>query len=144
MKILKQSVAIVAICAATVAVAKEGVKNEAVKARQAAMGTLGAQMKTLGGMAKGAVAFDAAAATAAVATIKESASMVPALFEAEETDPLTEAKPEIWMKWDEFTAKSDALVKAAESVDVSTLDGVKAALGQLGGTCQSCHEQFRI
>lgn len=143
MKPIMKFVTFGAVLAATAAYAHDGVKNAAVKARMMTMSTIGDNMKMLGGMAKGSVPFDEARAEAAAVAIKDGAARVPALFEAEETDPKSEARPDIWMMFDEFTSKADALEKAAATVDASSLDGVKVGLGNMGGTCKSCHEQFR-
>lgn len=39
--------------------------------------------------------------------------------------------------------KANALVAAAEGLDASSLDGVKAGMGAIGPTCQSCHGAYR-
>lgn len=126
------------------AIANGAVQNEAVKKRQAAMSTIGDSVKVLGGMAKGAMAFDAEKAGAAVAAIATQAEMVPALFEPQETDPESEAKPEIWANWDDFTMKSEALLAAAQGADTSSLETLQASLGKLGGACKDCHTDYRI
>lgn len=118
--------------------------NPAVIKRMEAMKAIGGSMKTLSGMAKGEMAFDAAKANAAVATIAEQGMMVPALFEANETDPETEALPAIWENWDDFAKKSDDMVMAAKGVaEISDQGAIGAALGQIGGTCKACHDDYR-
>ena len=81
---------------AGVAVAHTNVENAAVKARMAAMSGIGAEMKVIGLMAKGATAFDRDAARAAANAIAAHSAATPELFEAEETDPKSEAKALIW------------------------------------------------
>lgn len=126
------------------ALAHDDVKNPAVKARMAAMEAVGGGMKTLAGMAKGEMAFDSAKAEAAMATIASEGMKVPALFEANETDPKTEALPAIWENWSDFVVKSEDMVSAAKSVtslpDLATLQG---SLGKVGGTCKACHSDYR-
>lgn len=119
------------------------VENPAVKARMAAMKTIGGSMKTLGGMAKGAVAFDAAKAQAAVDAIAEQAELIPALFEANETDPKSEAAPAIWTNYDDFLKKTDML-KTAASVTLASQADLGPAMGGLGGSCKACHTDYRI
>jgi cytochrome c556 len=114
-----------------------------VKARQELMDANGGAMKVLGGMAKGEVAFDAAAAEAAKATLIASAADTAAKFKDQATDPASHAKPEIWTSWDDFVAKADALGKAAAALDTSSVDGVKAGLGAIGGACGACHETYK-
>lgn len=121
------------------------VKNEAVKARMEAMSSIGAQMKTLGGMAKGEMDFDADKANDAVKTIAMIAATVPALFEAEEDDPESEAKAEIWFDFEDFTQKSvDLEMKATEIAgSIQAKSDIGAAMGQLGGTCKACHQSYK-
>ncbi|MFT6452395.1 MAG: cytochrome c556 [Halocynthiibacter sp.] len=124
--------------------AHEDVKNETVKARMMAMSAIGGAMKTVGGMAQGKVAFDAEAAAAAVAVMEAQSAKVPALFEAQEGDPKSEAKPEIWTNWDDFVAKSNALNAAAKAADTSSVEALGASLGALGGACKACHTAYRL
>lgn len=126
------------------AVAHGGVENEVVKARMDAMKEIGGAMKVLGTMAKGAIEFDAVAAQAAVDAVADQSAMVPVLFEAQETDPMSEAKPEIWANWDDFVAKSNALNAAATSVSITDASSIPAALGAMGGSCKDCHTDYRM
>lgn len=124
--------------------AHDDVKNPVVLERMKTMEAIGAGMKTLVGMAKGEIAFDAAKADAAVAAIAEHGAMAPAKFEANETDPATEALPAIWENWDDFVKKNEDMVMAAKSVGAIADQGaLGAALGQIGGTCKACHRDYR-
>lgn len=127
----------------TAAVAQEA-QNPAVKARMEAMRTIGQNNKLIADMVQGKTAFDAAAAEAAVRVIAQGAKQIPVLFEAEEADPVSEAKPEIWQDWDDFVARSAALENAAQGVDPSSPDALKAALPALGGSCRACHDAYRL
>ena len=130
---------------ATAALAHDGVKNPAVKARMEAMGLIGANTKILGQMAKGEIAFDADKARAAAATIAEQAERAPALFEANETDPKSEALPAIWENFADFTAKAGAL-QMATTTAAQAIAGpadLGPQLGQIGGTCKACHSKYR-
>lgn len=126
------------------AIAHADVENEAVAARMDAMKAISGSMKTLGTMAKGAVEFDAAVAQAAVDTIEAQAAAVPVLFEAQETDPMSEAKPEIWSNWDDFVSKANGLNAAAAAITIIDAASVGAALGAVGGTCKGCHSEYRM
>lgn len=144
MKHLKTAVLLAAVALAGPVLAHGDVKNPVVKMRHAAMKAIADNTKVLGEMAKGALPFDAAKAQEAAAAIAAQAAMTPALFEdPSNTDPKSEALPAIWDNFADFTAKSDALVTAAEGVDTSTLDGVRAGLGQIGGACKACHSKYR-
>ena len=120
------------------------VENSAVQKRMNVMKEIKGAMGVLGGMAKGAIAFDAAAATAAQNTLIEQSGMVAVSFEANETDPKSEALPSIWENWDTFVEMADDLTFAAEGLDPSSLDGIRGGLGNIGASCGACHKKFRM
>lgn len=143
MKTVSRTIAVCLILAAGAAVAKEGVTNPVVKARMDTMQVIRVNTGALGDMASGKTAFDATAAATAKAALAAAAAEIAARFEAEEDDPVSEVRPDIWMAFDDFTQKAEALLAAAEAIDVSSLDGVKAGMGAIGGSCKSCHEAYR-
>lgn len=138
-------VAAATFLAATAAFAHSGVKNAAVKARMDAMSAVGAEMKTLGMMAKGASTFNADTAKAAAAAIADHASDAPDLFRANENDPKSEAKPAIWENFQDFTAKAVALETVARdlSMSIQNVNDLGPALSALGDTCKACHGDYR-
>ncbi|MBU2866130.1 c-type cytochrome [Pacificibacter marinus] len=141
-KILTASAVLISLSIGAVAHAE--VENQAVADRMAAMKAIGGSMKTLGDMAKGATEFDVAVAQAAVDTLEAQSEALPALFEAQETDPESEAKPEIWTNWDDFVAKSNSLNAAAAAITITDAASVGAALGAVGGSCKDCHSEYRM
>ncbi|MDO8882618.1 cytochrome c, partial [Pseudotabrizicola sp.] len=124
MKLISKSLIAGLVLVAGVAVAKEGVQDPTVKARMDLMGTIGMNVKVLGDMATDKVAFDAAAALAAQEALVAASADIAAKFEPQATDPVAEAKPEIWTNWDDFVAKAGALNAAATSLDPASLDSV--------------------
>jgi cytochrome c556 len=132
-----------AMVAAGVAIAAEAT-DPTVKARQELMDTHVADMKILGGMAKGEVAFDAAAAEAAKAALVASSADIGAKFETQAEDPKSKSKPEIWTNWDDFLAKATALNAAATALDVTSVETIGAGLGAIGGACQDCHKSYQV
>jgi cytochrome c556 len=125
------------------ALAKDGVQDPTVKARMAVMDTIGMNTKILGDMAGGKTAFDATAAKAAKAALVAAATKIPTAFEAEADDPVSEARPDIWMNMEGFIENATDLQSAAGMIDVSTLEGVQAGMGAIGGACKACHTEFR-
>lgn len=115
-----------------------------VAARMTVMTQIKDAMAPLGGMAKGAVVFDADAAQAAVASLLDASERTAAAFEANVSDPKSEALPAIWENWDDFVAKADDLTFAAESWDVSSLDRLRAGMGNIGAACSACHKSYRM
>lgn len=126
-----------------IALAEVEATDPAVIAQQSLMKTFGGAAKTLGGMASGEVAFDAAAAAAAKDVLVKGAADIPVAFKTAGSDPASHAKPEIWTGWDAFVAKADGLGKAAAALDVASLDGIKAGMGDVGGACKACHMDYR-
>ncbi|MFN3643514.1 MAG: c-type cytochrome [Gemmobacter sp.] len=131
-----------ALALAGTAIAQEATLPE-VKARKQQMQEQRMAVAVLGDMASGKTAFDAGAAAAAKAALAELGVGIPAKFEAEVTEAASKAKPEIWMMWDDFVVKSEALTVAANALDASSLDGVRAGMPAIGGSCQACHQLYR-
>ena len=109
----KLLIILLSLMTATLASAHENVGNPTVKARMMVMTTIAENMKTLGGMANGAIDFDLEQAKTALAEIESTAKTVPGLFKSEEMDPKSEALPLIWTHFVDFTTKSEALEGAA-------------------------------
>lgn len=102
-------------------------------------------MDTLGGMARGDLAFDADAALHHARQVNALSYMAKEGF-AEGTEG-GDAKADIWANWDQFSdgmekfqQVSGELVTAAE---VGTLEALRPAVGQMGQTCRACHDNFR-
>lgn len=140
-----RSLALALGLSATAALAHEGVQNPAVMARMDGMSAIGDATKLLGRMAKGETPFEAEAARGAAATIADHAAEVPALFEAPEDDPKSEAKPLIWQDYADFTDKAGALEAAAADAagSIAAAEDLRPALAAIGETCKACHERYR-
>lgn len=135
--------AMIAVTAAGAALAHGGVENETVLARMEGMKTLSTQLKTLGAMAKGQQAFDAAAAQAALDRLSEEAAQIPAHFEEEVIVEKSEARPAIWQNWEDFAAKADDLHQRSAALEVAQPGDLGPALRDLGGACKACHADYR-
>ncbi len=136
---------VMAVLLCGTALAHTGVKNPAVKARMASMSGIAAELKTIGEMAKGKTAFDQQQARAAAAAIAVYAAQTPELFAQEEDDPMSEAKPEVWQNFDDFTAKSDALERLSRDLAtrISSQADVQTAVKELAQSCKDCHRIYR-
>ncbi len=143
MKLATKAFAAGLMLVAGVAIASEAA-DPTVKARQELMEDIAKNTGILGKMAGGENPFDAAAAEAAKAAIAADAAQIAAKFEPQATDPKTTAKEDIWANWDDFLKKADALKAAAEGLDATTLEGVQAGMGAVGGACKDCHTTYRI
>lgn len=103
-----------------------------------------ASMRTIGG-ALGAGDFATIAAEAQ--KIADWAAVMPDYFPEGSGTGDTSARPAIWENFEGFTAAAKAnhdaaltLLAAAEAGDVNA---AKGALGEVGGTCKACHQQFK-
>lgn len=136
--------AVIAVFAAGVAVAAD----EPQVVRQEMMKKVGGAMGAIGAMAKGEKPYDAEVIKASLATMAEVSKAFPDQFPAgSETGFETEASPKIWESMDDFKAKSMALANAAEAQLASVpadAAGLGPLMGAVGGTCQSCHEVYRL
>jgi cytochrome c556 len=143
-QLVKKTLVIALVLMAGVAAAKEGVTDPTVKTRMELMDSNAMNAKILGEMAAGKTAFDATAATAAKAALAANAATIPVDFKTQATDPVSDAKPEIWANWDDFTAKAEGLLKAAEALDASSAAGLQASLPAVGGACKACHSTYKL
>ena len=126
-----------------VAIAAEAT-DPTVKARQELMDVIGMNTGILGKMAGGETVFDAAAADAAKTALAAAAVEIAAKFEPQATDPKSTSKPDVWTNWDDFVKKGEALKTAADAMDATTVEGVQAGMGAIGGSCKDCHTSYRI
>lgn len=131
------------VLVAGVALAEEASTNPDAIAREELMMLIGKNTKVLGDMAGGKTAFDAAAAEAARSALVAAAADIPAKFEGQGSDGGSEARPEIWTNWDDFLIKAKALETAAAGLDATSLEGVQAGMGTIGGACKGCHMSYR-
>lgn len=130
---------------ASMAWAHSGVKNAAVKARMDAMSAIGAQTKIIGEMAKGNTVFDADRARAAALEIARHAAETPALFEEAADDPKSEAKPEIWADFGDFTIKAENMERIARGFSKTIADGddLPSVMKALAASCKDCPGTYR-
>ncbi|WP_108395815.1 c-type cytochrome [Devosia submarina] len=114
--------------------------EEAVEARQATMKENGATLRT-------AAQLSGAEAVAAMQTLLDNYTNIPALFPEDSAVGDSKALPVIWENWEEFTAIVESGRSAAEAGLAAAEAGDAAAYGEavkaIGATCGQCHQQFR-
>jgi cytochrome c556 len=90
-------------------------------------------------------ADDFVAIDAAASRIGDWADVMPRYFPIGSSSD--GAKPEIWLDFDDFTAKAATHAQAARKLSVAAKSGDKAqivaAAKAMGGTCKSCHQSYR-
>lgn len=125
--------------------------EKAIGARKSQMQLYAFHLGLLGGMAKGTVEYDAAAAKAAADNIAALATMNtmamwPQGSDATAMGDKTRAKLEAWTTWPAIGEESKKMAKASADLAAAAgngLDALKAAMGPVGGSCKSCHETYR-
>jgi cytochrome c556 len=134
-------IAAIAVAAGTVAVAA----GSPVEERQGLMKQVGQAMKDVGPFVGGAQPYDAAKVNAAMATIAGNAEKLHKLYPPDSKDaPKTEALPKIWENKADFDKRLTELSKLAKDAQKSTDSAsFKPAFMALGGSCKSCHDQYR-
>lgn len=124
----------------------------AVKARQAQMQLYAFNLGLLGGMAKGEIAYDAAAASAAAANLAALTSLDQSRLwpqgsdNAALGDDVTEALPAIWESGSQVMTKGMTLTEAAAAMQGAAGNGLESLQGSIGGVgkaCGACHEDYR-
>lgn len=123
----------------------------AVKARQSQMRLYAFNIGLLGGMAKGAIAYEADAASKAASNLAALSKLDQSRLWPEGSDNFelgdaTAALPAIWDKSSDVMAKGMALAEAAAAMEEAAgggLDALKAGMGALGGACGACHKAYR-
>jgi cytochrome c556 len=137
-----------AIMGAAPAFAQFAKPEDAVKYRQSALFLMQQNFGRVAAMAQGKAPFDAKVA-ADSAAVAEFASKLPWSAFGEGTDKVasSKAKPEIWTERAKFNEAAEKMqvemAKFSAAAKTGSLDNIKAALGGVGGTCKSCHDNFR-
>ncbi len=136
-----------AISAAILAASAQSGGHSPIEQRIAAMKAVGQQMRTLGGMAQGKIAYDDFGALSALEQMRDAAATAQPLFAAASTSgEETRAMPEIWAADSDFEARMvqflaslDAAI-AAEPADQAAFGPL---FGAVAGSCKGCHEKYR-
>lgn len=125
--------------------------NPAVKARKSHMQLYGFNIGLLGGMAKGEIEYDAAAAKgaaenlAALSSLNQSRYWVPGTSNTELGEE-TRALPAIWESGSKAGEIGGQMAEAAATLASVAGDGKDAmtgALGPVGKACGDCHKGYR-
>ncbi|MEE9518517.1 MAG: cytochrome c [Candidatus Adiutricales bacterium] len=117
-----------------------------VQYRQMLMRAQGANMGMIGAVLAGQLPYKSHI-VAHADTLEQNAGLIPDAFKKETTGGKTEALPEIWKNWKEFTAAALALEKESAKLAKVAQSGDPAAIGaqmqKVGAACGGCHKPFR-
>ncbi len=133
------------------AIAMADALDDAIEARQGYYQVVKHNAGLLFGMAKGAVDYDAATATAHAENLKTLAmmntgSMWPAGSDKAAKPGKTRALPVIWETFPAILEKQTAFVTASTTLAENAgggLDALRANIGALGASCKGCHDTYR-
>lgn len=104
-------------------------------------------MRQGGGLLRSIGNLSGAEAVAAMTTLRDNYSRLPALFPEGSIVGDSEALPAIWEIWETFTSIAAAGAEAAAAGIAAAEAGDAAAYAAsaqaLMGTCGQCHQQFR-
>lgn len=146
-KLTSLFVACATLACVTSASAQFAKPEEAVKYRKNALFVMQQNFGRVAGMAAGKIPFDAKVA-AESAAVADFVSKLPwAAFGSGTDQGDTKAKREIWTdkaKFDDYAVKMQAeMTKLAAAAKSGNLEAIKVAVNATGGTCKSCHDDFR-
>jgi cytochrome c556 len=114
--------------------------------RQKVMEANGANMGAIGDILKFKLPYQKDIVGHAQA-IGINARMIATAFEKPVSAGKTDAKPEIWTKWDEYKSDADKLAEASDELAKIAAGGdltaIVAQVKKVGEACQDCHEDFR-
>ena len=131
------------------AVAHEQTSAEAaIDYRQSVMTVFRWNIKPMGAMMKGEIPFDAHAFARYAKDLAAAASMdLMSAFPEESEEGETDAKPEVWLEWEDFQSKFKDLQeqssKLAEVAAGGDKDLVTKQFGAAADTCKACHKKFK-
>lgn len=141
-----------ATLAGGLAVAQDGPtpEQQALNARQGHMQLYAFNLGALGGMAQGAIPYDAAVATTAADNLVHLAAIQQGRYwlEGTSSEDMEEshALPALWENMADYDAKHDVLDQAVVALQAAAgtdLASLQAAMGAVGQACGACHESYR-
>jgi cytochrome c556 len=125
-----------------------GEMEQAQEYRQGVMNVLRWNMKAMSDMMKGKRPYDAKAFAAYANDLAKAATLnlMPG-FPEESDSGDTDARPDIWLDFDDFKQKFVDLRAASRSLSEIAAGGDKAAmgkaLGKTGKACKACHDKYK-
>ncbi|WP_319823788.1 cytochrome c [Thalassovita sp.] len=124
--------------------------SDAVTARQSTMKLYAFNLGLLGNMAKGAIPYDADAASKAAGNLAALSRMDQSRMWPAGSDDMsidnTRALPALWDNMNDVMAKGADAGKAIAAMETAAgagLESLQAAMGPLGGACGACHKAYR-
>ncbi len=136
---------LISLTISSVAFAHSGVKDKNVKERMMVMKEMAGNTKIIGQMLKGKTAFDSNQVKLALERLSALSLETPKVFTINATDPKSEATPNIWDEFDEFTKLSKDLAETSIVLanSVENPEDLRPALKRISSGCKACHSRYR-
>ena len=136
---------LVLITASSIVFAHSGVKDKNVKERMMLMKAMADNTKLIGQMLKKQIPFEANEVKLALEKLSSLYLQTPTVIEVHATDPKSEAKPNIWDEFNEFTKLSNELAKSTSdlAILVEDIDDLRPTLMKISEGCKACHSNYR-
>jgi len=126
---------------------KGGSVQAAVDFRTSTMTIFKWYLKPMAGMVKGKMPFDQALFQRKADGLARAASLDLTEGFPKGSIGESEAKAEIWERWDDFKAKYEALQKESAKLQQVAASGdmaaIKAQFSATAKTCKGCHKEYR-
>lgn len=123
-------------------------QSDPIAARKDLMKQNDSGARVLVAMMRGTAPFDASKVDPVFAQWSDTAQKLPGLFPPNsKTGQDTRAAPKIWETKADFDAKAAEFGKAVadnRGKAKQSLDGLKAAVGAVGKSCDNCHADYRL
>ena len=144
---LKAIIGVTLMTAALGLSACSGPVHPDVKARQDIMKNYGDAMKSIGGMVKEPDTFDAELLKEQASFLAEESKNPWVHFEDKEA--VGNAKEAVWTNMADFKAKAEDFQQASVELNsvaqtATSADDIKAAVGGVGKSCKSCHDDYQV
>ncbi|MDJ0834437.1 MAG: cytochrome c [Gammaproteobacteria bacterium] len=118
-----------------------------VKERMDLMKQVGKDMKSLKAMVRGNTAYDPQLVGRISSSLGEAAKQIPGQFPEGSLQHPTEARPQIWQRWDKFTDYArqleDESLRLRQIAASGDRQSIQYQFRQLNKTCLGCHKSFR-
>ena len=136
---------LISLTISSVAFAHSGVKDKNVKERMMVMKEMAGNTKIIGQMLKGKTSFDSNQVKLALERLSALSLETPKVFTINATDPKSEATPNIWDEFDEFTKLSKNLAETSIVLanSVENPEDLRPALKRISSGCKACHSRYR-
>jgi cytochrome c556 len=139
---------VLGMTASAIEPAGAGEMEQAQEYRQGVMNVFRWNMKAMSDMMKGKRPYDAKAFAGYASDLAKAASLdlMPG-FPEESDSGETDARPDIWLDFEDFKQKFEHLQATSRSLEEIAASGDKTAmgdaLGKTGKACKACHDKYK-